>query len=31
MKKSVVTDPVWWADHNAELKEQWAAWMAGNK
>jgi putative spermidine/putrescine transport system substrate-binding protein len=31
LKKSVLTDPVWWADHNAELKEQWAAWMAGNK
>ena len=31
LKKSVLTDPVWWADHNAELKEQWSAWMAGNK
>ncbi len=31
LKKSVFTDPVWWADHNAELKEQWSAWMAGNK
>ena len=31
LKKSVFTDPIWWADHNAELKEQWAAWMAGNK
>ena len=31
MKKSVVTDPVWWADNNAELKEQWSAWMAANK
>ena len=31
MKKSILTDPVWWADHNAELKEQWAAWMSGNK
>ncbi len=31
LKNSVLTDPVWWADHNAELKEQWSAWMAGNK
>jgi putative spermidine/putrescine transport system substrate-binding protein len=31
LKKSVFTDPVWWADNNAELKEQWTAWMAGNK
>ena len=31
LKKSVFTDPVWWADNNAELKEQWSAWMAGNK
>jgi putative spermidine/putrescine transport system substrate-binding protein len=31
LKKSVFTDPVWWADNNAELKEEWSAWMAGNK
>ena len=31
LKKSVFTDPIWWADNNAELKEQWTAWMAGNK
>jgi putative spermidine/putrescine transport system substrate-binding protein len=31
LKNSVLTDPVWWADHNAELKEQWSAWMAHNK
>ena len=31
LKKSVFPAPVWWADNNAELKEQWSAWMAGNK